>query len=251
MIDRPTGRRRFQPGLWATICTLVALAILIALGSWQVQRLHWKQGEIAKRQARSTAPAIEFPAFTADLDEAEFHRVRVTGRFRHDSEFHLVARTHEGRVGVQIVTPMITSRPPLRAPLMVNRGWVPVERADPTTRPESLPAGEVTLSGILRWPRPPGRFSPNNDPARNQWYWIDLEAMAEATGARAEDVAPLVLYADLGSEPKALPIGGQVRLEARNDHLQYAITWYALAVVLAAIYVIFHLRPEDVESSDS
>jgi len=251
MIDRPTGRWRFQPGLWATICTLVALAILITLGTWQVQRLHWKQGEIAKRQARSTAPAIEFPALARDLEEAEFRRVRVIGRFLHDSEFHLVARTHEGRVGVQIVTPMITSRPLLRAPLMVNRGWVPIERADPVSRPESLPAGEVTLSGIVRWPSRPGRFSPDNDPARNQWYWIDLGAMAAATGARAEDVTPMVLYADLDSDPKALPIGGQVRIVARNDHLQYAITWYALALVLAAIYVIFHLRPEDVEPSDS
>ena len=251
MTDRPTGRRRFRPGLWATLCTALTLAVLIALGSWQVQRLHWKEGEITKRQARSSAPAIEFPAFTADLDEAEFHRVGVTGRFLHDSEFHLVARTHEGRVGVQIVTPMVTSRPALRAPLMVNRGWVPIDRADPARRPESLPAGEVMLSGILRFPNPPGWFSPDNDPARNQWYWIDLSIMTEAVGSRSEDAGHMVLYADLGSDPKALPIGGQVRIEARNDHLQYAITWYALAVVLLVIYLLFHLRREEVAPSDS
>ena len=169
----------------------------------------------------------------------------------HDSEFHLVARTHEGRVGLQIVTPMVTSQPLLRAPWMVNRGWVPIELADPARRPESLPAAEVTISGILRWPRPPGWFAPDNDPARNQWYWIDLPAMAEAVGSRGEDVSPLVLYADLDGDPKALPIGGQVRLAARNDHLQYAITWYALAAILLVIYVIFHLRHEDSAPSDS
>jgi surfeit locus 1 family protein len=242
MTEAPSGRRRFRPGLWATICTALTLAVLIALGSWQVQRLHWKQGEIAKRLARSAAPPIDFPAVTADLDEAEFRRVRVTGRFLHDSEFHLVARTHEGQVGVQVVTPMVTSRPALRAPLMVNRGWVPMARADPASRPESLPAGEVTLSGILRWPSPPGWISPDNDPARNQWYWIDLAAMTEAVGSRGEDAGPMMLYADLSGDPEALPIGGQVRLEARNDHLQYAVTWYALAAVLVVIYVLYQLR---------
>lgn len=251
MTDRPGGRRRFRPGLWATLCTAVAFVILISLGTWQVQRLHWKEAEIAKRQARSTAPPIDFPALTSELEEAEFRRVRVTGRFLHDSEFHLVARTHQGRVGLQIVTPMVTSQPWLRAPLMVNRGWVPIERADPASRPESLPAGEVTLSGILRFPRPPGWFSPDNDPARNQWYWIDLAAMTEAVGSRGEDAGFMVLYADLGSDPKALPIGGQVRIAARNDHLQYAITWYALAVVLLVIYLLFHLRREDAAPSDS
>ena len=121
MTEAPRGRRRFKPGLWATLCTAAGLVVLVGLGTWQVQRLHWKEGEIAKRQARSTAPAIDFPALNRDLEEVEFRRVRVTGRFLHDSEFHLVARTHEGRIGIQFVTPMVTSQPLLRASPAMNR----------------------------------------------------------------------------------------------------------------------------------
>src|SRR3546814_6835659 len=92
------GRRRFRPTFWATVCTVVALAILIALGTWQVQRLFWKEGEIAKRQARVSAPAVPLPQGFPDPEAIEFTRVRLEGRFRHDEEFHLGARTDNGRV---------------------------------------------------------------------------------------------------------------------------------------------------------
>lgn len=244
MIDRP-GRRWHRPGLWATLATGLMLLVLIGLGTWQLQRLEWK----AALQARidrglAAPPAAEFPSRADELAGWDYRRVQVTGRFLHDSEFHLVGRSFNRRPGIEIVTPLVTSRPALRGPLMVHRGWVPAEKAAAASRPGSLVEGAVTVTGILL--APSGKqawLRPDNDPAANQWYWVDLAAMAAAAGY-PEGVPATLLYAERAADPDVLPVGGRLETTLRNDHLQYAITWYALALVLAVIFFLFHYRQQ-------
>ncbi|HMA13354.1 MAG TPA: SURF1 family cytochrome oxidase biogenesis protein, partial [Kiloniellaceae bacterium] len=178
------GRRRFRPTLWATVCTVVALAILVALGSWQVQRLFWKEAEIAKRQERLSALAVPLPAGFPDPEEIEFTRVRLEGRFLHDEEFHVGARTENGRIGYHVVTPfaLAPSSPGGGRVILVNRGWVPEDRRDPATRVEGQVEGEIAIDGLLRtggwksldFARPP------NKPEERFYFWLDLPVMAEA-----------------------------------------------------------------------
>lgn len=231
-----------------TLSTGLLLVVLLGLGTWQLQRLEWK----AALQARidrglAAPPATEFPARSSELTDWNYRRVQVTGRFLHDSEFHLVGRSYNGRPGVEVVTPMITSRPALRGPLMVDRGWVPLDKLAPARRPETLIEDEVTLTGVLLVPSGGQAWlRPDNDPAANQWYWIDLAAMGSSAGF-PEGVPGALLYAERDADPDALPVGGRLETALRNDHLQYAVTWYALAVVLAVIFVLFHYRPLDQE----
>ncbi len=224
------------------------LAVLLGLGTWQLQRLEWKTALQARiDRGLAAPPAAEFPALAAEPADWDYRRVRVTGRFLHDSEFHLVGRSFERRPGVEIVTPLIASRPALRGPLMVHRGWVPIDKAAAARRPETLVEGEVTLTGILL--APSGRqpwLRPDNDPAANQWFWIDLAAMGTAAGF-PEGVPGTLLYAERAADPAALPVGGRLTTTLSNDHLQYAATWYALALVLAVILFLFHYRPVDRE----
>jgi surfeit locus 1 family protein len=112
----------------------------------------------------------------------------------------------------------------------------------------------VTVDGIVRLPAGPGWFTPDNDPAGNMWFWADLPAMADHAGLAGE-VAPLYLEAGLpgaaaeatGTAEPVYPIGGQTRVRLRNDHLQYAITWYGLAVTLVIIYIAYHRRKPEQE----
>src|SRR3546814_10434401 len=163
----------------------------------------------------------------------EFTRVRLEGRFLHDDEFYLGARTDNGRVGLNVVTPFRLDDGRV---ILVNRGWVPENRRDPATRAEGQPAGEVAVVGLLRTDGWKGFdfAKPPNDPAERFYFWLDLPVMAEYV-----EEGPVIteVYVDaVASElPGGLPIGGQTRVNLPNDHLEYAITWYSFAVILAEI----------------
>ncbi len=226
-----------RPALWPTLITVPSLIVLLALGTWQVQRLHWKEGLIAARQSALAAAPVPLPATLDDPAAFAFRRVTVRGRFRHRDEIHLIATSLEGEGGYQVVTPL--ERADGGGIVLVNRGWVPYERKHPESRAEGQLAGEVTIEGIATLPGSKGFFVPDNDDDANVWFWRDLPGMARHLGL---EVQPLFVEAGPAPNPGGYPRGGQSRVELRNDHLSYAITWYALAAALAAVYLIYHWR---------
>jgi surfeit locus 1 family protein len=240
------GARRFRPTLGPTLFTLPALIVLIALGVWQLERLEWKETLIFERQSRSQAPAVLLPDGLDQLHSLEFQAVRVRGRLLHDSEFYLAARAFNGQVGLHVVTPLVLEDGRI---LLVDRGWIPESRRDPATRPEGQVPGDLELTGLVRLPgwKGPTWLVPDNQPDENIWFWVDPAAMAEAAGL-ASVIGGVIggIYVDAGPAeiPGGLPKGGQTRIELPNDHLQYALTWFALALILAVIYVIYHLRSD-------
>ncbi len=245
--EAPAARRvrpSFRPTLWPTLIALPALIALIALGLWQLERLAWKEALIEERQARSRAPAAALPEDLGQPNSLEFQAIRVAGRFLHGRELYLAARTFDGRVGLHVVTPFALDDGRI---LLVDRGWIPEGRRDPATRPEGQVPGDVALTGLLRRPgwRGLAWLEPDNQPEDNIWFWVEPAAMAAAAGLGPEAGALIgEVYLDAGpaENPGGWPVGGRTPIELANDHLQYALTWFALALALAAIYVIYHLR---------
>lgn len=231
----------FHPRLWPTLLVLPMLAVLIGLGAWQLERRAWKADLLDRIDQRITAPAVPLPAAIEDPDAWEYRHVRVTGMFLHDRELHVLPRTLDGQVGAHVVTPL--RRTGGVAPgqiVLVNRGWVPTDRTDPATRPASLVEGPVTVEGVVRVPGGQGWLQPDNEPARNRWYWIDLPAMAAAAGA--PEAPPVLMDAVAAPGDPTLPVGGQTIVDIPNNHLQYALTWFTLAAALLAVYVLYHVR---------
>lgn len=231
----------FRPRLWPTLITVPAFILLLALGTWQVQRLQWKTALIEKLQARSEMPAVSLPPVLDDPEAFEYRRVGVEGRFLHDGELHLVNRSLNGNPGVHILTPL--ERADGAGYVLVNRGWVPFDREDPAKRPEGQISGTVRVEGILRLAKGPGWITPDNAPPTNVWFYLDPPAMARAAG-----VPSLPAFEIMSSDrevPGGFPVGHQWRVDLRNDHLQYAVTWYALAFALLVIYVLSQRRRED------
>ncbi|HYD30128.1 MAG TPA: SURF1 family protein [Azospirillaceae bacterium] len=222
-----------RSAFWPMLTTLVGVGLLLALGTWQMQRREAKLDLIERVERQMAAPAVPLPALLPDPAEWDYRRVVITGRFLHDHEMRLVVRTHNGQVGAEIVTPLLR---PNGGVILVNRGWVPQDRIEPAARPDSQPRGMVTVEGVARRPAPPAWLTPANDPVRNQWLWIDRDAMAKAAGVA--EVAPVVVEA--AARPDTLPVGGLTRVAFANDHLQYALTWYGLAIGLVIIYVVYH-----------
>jgi surfeit locus 1 family protein len=231
------SKLRFRPTLWPTLFSVPALLVLVALCIWQVQRLHWKEGLIAERELRVAAEPIALPAVGADPAGLEYRRVRLEGSFLHDKELYLGARSMNGNPGYQILTPFALANGGL---VLVDRGWVPIERKAPESRAEGQVAGPQTIDGIVRLPPGQAWMQPDNEPGKNMWFFVDLPAMATVAGAQIRTD----LYVDAGpaENPGKYPVGGQTRIEIPNDHLQYAITWGLLALALLVIYVAYHLK---------
>jgi len=233
------SKLRFRPTLWPTLFSVPALIVLIGLCLWQVQRMHWKAELIADREARVAAAPIALPAEGTDPANLDYRRVRLEGAFRHDKELFLGARSMNGNVGYQVLTPFELAG---GGAVLVDRGWVPVERKAPESRAEGQLAGPQTVDGIVRLAPGKAWMQPDNEPAHNMWFFVDLPAMKAASGVDLRTD----LYIDAGpaQNPGKYPVGGQTRIELPNDHLQYAITWGLLAVALAVIYVLYHLKLE-------
>ncbi len=238
----PSGRSLVLPGL----ATLVALAILLGLGTWQLQRKAWKEGLIAQIQARaygepgSIAPEAEWSAWSAERDE--YRKVRVTGTFLHPFETPVYGLAPGGQPGMPtqgyyLITPL---RLPGGAVVMVNRGFVPMQLKEPASRPGSQPEGEVAVTGLVRAPEARNSFTPADDPARKVWFARDPQKIAEAY--RLERVAPFLIDADASPQPGGWPRGGQTPLNLPNNHLQYAVTWYGIALTLVGVFAAFAWR---------
>lgn len=228
----------FRPTFWPTLFTVPALVALVALGTWQVQRLYWKQDLIDKLTSRSVAAAVAPPAAGAPLDDFEYQHVRVTGAYRHDDELYLVNRSLNGNPGLHVLTPLVPEGG--GEAILVDRGWVPFERRDAKNREGGQVAGTVTVDGIVRLQKPPGYFTPANEPQNNTWFFVDTAAMGKAAGIPLR--AGYYIVADKADLPGGFPVGRQWRLDIRNDHLQYALTWYSLALALLVIYILYHRR---------
>jgi surfeit locus 1 family protein len=215
--------------------------VCLGLSAWQVQRLYWKRDLIAQSDAAVSAPPITLPRTAEDARRLEFRHVAVDGVFLHDKEIYLGASSGAGQVGYQVLTPLRDADGRF---VFVNRGFIPSELKDPPKRPAGQLAGAVHVVGLLRVPptEKPNWFLPDNRPDRNYWFWVDLPAIAAADGLN--NVAPFVIDADATPNPGSWPKGGVTRLDLPNDHLQYAITWFALAVAMVAVYVVYHRQSD-------
>lgn len=222
-----------RAALWRAVFVCAALAALLALGTWQVQRLGWKTELIAAREASLARPPVALSGITRDRIMPAFRRVRAGGEFLHQKEIRLGPRTRNGAAGWHVITPLRLTG---GGTVLVNRGWVPHRRKDPATRRAGLVKGPVRVEGLARVPPPPGRFTPDNVPGRGDWYHADIAAMASHLGL--DNVRPYLIDAGPNPNPGGLPIGGQTIVRPPNNHLAYALTWYALAAVLLAIYII-------------
>jgi surfeit locus 1 family protein len=225
--------RVFRPRLWPTIATLAGLAVLLSLGTWQLQRMGWKRDLIAHAETQLAAAPTPLPA--GDLAGLDYRRVSAVGHYLHDRAFAFGFSAENGRPGGRLITPFALADGRV---ILVDRGWMPEDLLPPNVPPGLEPAGTVALAGIGRWRGDVRRgwLSPDDTPDLRRWYTWDVPGMARAVALSLESLE-LILERSEGAAglPKAEP----VTVAFPNDHLSYAFTWYGLALVLLAVYILF------------
>ncbi|WP_245572741.1 SURF1 family protein [Lichenihabitans psoromatis] len=214
---------------------LFTIAVLSALGVWQLYRLQWKLDLIARVNERVHAAPLAAPGLgswsgiTAEADE--YRHLRLDGRFDNGRETFVQAVTALGP-GFWVLTPFELHS---GGTVLVNRGFVPPERRDRETRRDSEVTGATTVTGLLRMTEPGGGFLRHNDPTNGRWYSRDVGAIAAEIGL--DDVVPYFVDADFDPKVGKYPVGGLTVISFPNNHLVYALTWFGLAAMLAGAVV--------------
>ncbi|EZA51578.1 Surfeit locus protein [Ooceraea biroi] len=240
--------RNLIPKSWQFISIPVGA---FALGTWQVQRRKWKLDLIDTLKKRTSAEPIDLPADLDELKDKEFCQLKAKGKFLYEKEFLIGPRSlikdgeaisekggglisGKSYTGYYVITPFKLEDRDMT--IMVNRGWIPrKERA--TFKEGNTVTDSIEIVGVLRMTekRPP--FVPNNAPAKGVWHYRDLDAMAKESEAEPVYIELLARY----STPHG-PIGGQTRVNLRNEHLSYIFTWYALSTCTGYMWYRYFVR---------
>lgn len=230
---------RFRRLIVPSIAALLALAVLIGLGTWQLQRRAWKLDLIERIDNRVEGETVSLSlvkeAWEKDRD-VEYYRTLLLGHFQHDLERHLYTIV-DGQAGWRIITPFATRQGDI---LLVDRGFVTEALKQPEARLQGQVEGQQEMIGLARAPVERHWFAPDNDVAGNRWFWRDIPGMiASLPEADRPKALPFMVEAEEEDIPGGWPRGGVTILELPNRHLEYALTWFGLAVTLIVIFLIF------------
>ncbi len=234
---------RSRPKWLFHLASLAGCAALLALGTWQVQRLAWKEGLIASIESRikgAPLPLAEVEKRFAETGDVDYVPIALAGTLSSGGEQYFLS-THEGESGWNIYAPLQLSD---QRVVMLNRGFVPYDLRDPAKRPETGSSVVVSVTGLARnaLAAKPSSVTPENDPAKNVWYWKDLRSMAKNAGVSPDGILPFFVDDWTKQKPGALPVTRTTIISLPNNHLQYAITWYGLAAALAGVWGVMTFK---------
>ena len=217
---------------------IAAFGTCVALGTWQVERLKWKEGIIAAlAEANAQEALTTLPSDESALKPLQFRKVTLTGTWQGGTEFHIAPRYWKDKFGYAIITPFTLADGRV---VLVNRGWVPAKQKDASTRPETQVKGHTTINGLVRVGAERNTMSPPNQPEKNIWFGRDVAAMADA--AKIKNIIPAMVDIVGKQDAKNLPVPSDGTIRLKNDHLSYILTWYGIALGILVIFVVYHRK---------
>lgn len=225
------------------------------LGVWQLKRLEWKKNLISNLEKEMSDEPLDFFKIDSakELENLEYRRVKTKGHYDQDPSHQLYLKprqlivndeailrgrtAHQSNIGVNVITPFHVDGSNLK--ILVNRGWLALRGRDNVQDCAhigltSKDNAQQELVGIIRKSDRTPKYGLKNNQSTNEWHIRDIEAMSQVL-----KTAPIFVDAVLDPERKEGPIGGQTQLNIRNEHLNYAITWFGLAVFS---YLMWYIR---------
>jgi surfeit locus 1 family protein len=227
--------------LWASLFTLCGVAVLCGLGTWQLERLAWKRELIAQIEQELTKDAAQTPIAPEDFKQTSgFKRGTIEGVFDHSKEVMVQGRLRDGKLGYDIITPFLPEG--AQNYILVNRGWVPIERERKSQDVIAWPEGKTKLVGMLRLAPTSNMFTPQNKPDNKEWFTMTPDIASGLHGINIE--GPMILYAEGEIIPALYPSPHNAVMNLSNNHLQYAIFWYVMAGAMVMVYALrFIIKP--------
>ena len=237
------GSQKMIKRLFPWVFIAATVGVLVGLGSWQLTRLEKKEQLLVQYSAGETLPPLDLNDISSDkLAANAYRRVHFEGTFLHDKEVHLGGRRWHGKTGYHLATPMKLADGRI---FLVNRGWIPFELKEQEKRAESIASDTAKLLGKIRIPKQGNFLTPESHPDKNFWFAANFSQLEEFTGLKLEPV--IIETIDTEPDLNTFPIPSDGIRAFRNDHLGYALTWYALALAALIIFWLRVIRPQKPE----
>lgn len=227
---------------WGTLLTLGGVAVLCALGYWQVERMAWKQQILERLEHVYAQDAAVYALADKDFSEVVtkenlyvFKRGFISGHFINEKTILISPKVFKGKVGAHVITPFEIENG--RQIILVNRGWIPQEGQQMLKEAGLESGGRVKIEGMVRSAPERNVYTPQNVPEKGQWYFLDVAQIAQYMGLQNVFSHILVLEGIEGVKSE-YPIVEGARLEISNNHAQYAVFWFSMAVVLIIVFSV-------------
>ena len=205
------------------------VTIFCVLGTWQLYRLQWKLELISDIALGLESSPIQY----SNSIKKNYQRVNTKGKFFFEKQIYLYSLNDNGKPGYDVVTPFKTNK---NENVLVNRGWIKKElKGNPSINVKEN--SEQQIVGLLREIYKPNIFKPDNDLKNNIWFSINLEDLKEATGEQFSD---FVIF--LEDNQVNIPLPKKISIDVPNNHLKYAITWYAISISIIFYYLYFRRK---------
>ncbi len=208
---------------------ILFVTIFCSLGTWQLYRLQWKLELISEITIGLDSTPLEY----SNTIKKDYQRVKVKGKFDFDQQIYLYSLNDSGKPGFDVITPFKTNK---NENVLINRGWINKELKDnPNINTKS--GSQQKIIGLLRKIYKPNIFKPDNDIKNNIWFSINLEDLKEATGDQFNE---FVIF--LEDNQVKTPVPKKTSIDVPNNHLKYAITWYAISISIIFYYLYFRRK---------
>jgi len=208
---------------------IIFVTIFCALGTWQLYRLQWKLELISEITFGLDSSPIEY----SNSIEKNYQRVSAKGKFNFDKQIYLYSLNDNGKPGYDVITPFRTNK---NENVLVNRGWIKKELKNNPIINKNIEDGQKII-GLLRKIYKPNIFKPDNDLKNNIWFSINLEDLKVTSGERFNE---FVIF--LEDNQAKTPIPRKISIDVPNNHLKYAITWYAISISIIFYYLYFRRK---------
>ena len=208
---------------------ILFVTIFCSLGTWQLYRLQWKLELISEITIGLDSTPLEY----SNTIKKNYQRVKVKGKFDFDQQIYLYRLNDSGKPGFDVITPFKTNK---NENILINRGWINKElKGNPNINTKS--GSQQKIIGLLRKIYKPNIFKPDNDIKNNVWFSINLEDLKEATGDQFNE---FVIF--LEDNQVKTPVPKKISIDVPNNHLKYAITWYAISISIIFYYLYFRRK---------
>ena len=225
----------FKPRPFPLFAFIVALSILLGLSGWQIKRLNWKTDLISQRISSFESDPISFVNLNQP-EKNEFRKVFVDGQLLNEFEMYMPALSKRGNNGFHILVPLKTTSGKL---IIYDTGWVPLKIKEKEKRLLNISKNSQTFEAVIRTSGRKGYFQPDNDTDTNTWFFVEPELMSKYLKMNFENEYYLEA---VKNGPNGFPLGNQTRIYLRNNHLQYALTWFMIACGLVGVFFFANIK---------
>ena len=225
----------FKPRPFPLFAFIVALSILLGLSGWQIKRLNWKTDLISQRINSFESDPISFVNLNQP-EKNEFRKVFVDGQLLNEFEMYMPALSKRGNNGFHILVPLKTTSGKF---IIYDTGWIPLKIKEKQQRLLNISKNSQTFEAVIRTSGRKGYFQPDNDTYTNTWFFVEPELMSEYLKMNFENQYYLEA---VNNGPNGFPLGNQTRIYLRNNHLQYALTWFMIACGLIGVFFFANIK---------